>query len=88
MREALTRVNGTGFGYELEAPQQFLGGSDHMAFQSVGIPNITIAGSPPSGTHPDYHQPGDEADKIEIPAMRKATALIYQLTLELANRSW
>ena len=88
LRGALTRVNGMGFGYELEAPEQFLGGSDHVAFQNAGIPNITIAGSPPNGTHQDYHQPGDEADKIEIAAMRKATALIYQLTLELANRSW
>lgn len=86
LRDALTRVNEAGFGYELEAPERFLGGSDHMAFQAVGIPNITIAGSPPSGTHEDYHGPGDEADKIEIPAMRKATALIYELTLELANR--
>lgn len=86
LRDALTRVNEAGFGYDLEAPERFLGGSDHMAFQAVGIPNITIAGSPPSGTHEDYHGPGDEADKIEIPAMRKATALIYELTLELANR--
>ncbi len=86
LRDALTRVNEAGFGYELEAPERFLGGSDHMAFQAVGIPNITIAGSPPSGTHEDYHGPGDEADKIEISAMRKATALIYELTLELANR--
>jgi Zn-dependent M28 family amino/carboxypeptidase len=86
LRDALTRVNEAGFGYELEAPERFLGGSDHMAFHAVGIPNITIAGSPPSGTHEDYHGPGDEADKIEIPAMRKAAALIYELTLELANR--
>ena len=86
LREALGRANDTGFGYQLDVPENFLGGSDHMAFQAVGIPNITIAGSPPSGTHEDYHGPGDEADKIEIPAMRKATALIYELTLELANR--
>jgi len=86
LRETLTRVNGTGFGYQLDIPEKFLGGSDHVAFHNEGIPNITIAGSPPYGTHDDYHRPGDDADKIDISAMKKAVALIYELTLELANR--
>ena len=58
-----------------------------MPFHNVGIPNITIAGSPPYGTHDDYHRPGDDAEKIDIPAMRKAAALVYELTLALANRN-
>jgi len=86
LRSALTKVNEGAFDYQLDAPQEFIGGSDHAAFQGVGIPNITIAGSPPNGTHEDYHGAGDEAEKIEFPAMRKAAALIYALTVELANR--
>ena len=86
LRRTLSEVNQGGFDYELDVPEEFIGGSDHAAFQWVGIPNITIAGSPPNGTHEDYHGPGDEAEKIEFPAMRKAAALIYALTVELANR--
>jgi Zn-dependent M28 family amino/carboxypeptidase len=86
LRRSLSEVNQGGFDYELDVPEGFIGGSDHMAFQAVDIPNITIAGSPPSGTHEDYHGPGDEAEKIEFAAMRKAAALIYALTVELANR--
>lgn len=86
LREILTKVNGAGFDYSLDVPEKFFGGSDHSAFHNVGIPNITIAGSPPYGTHDDYHRPGDDADKIDFSAMRKAIALIYELTLELANR--
>jgi hypothetical protein len=86
LRGSLSEVNQGGFDYELDVPEEFIGGSDHMAFQAEDIPNITIAGSPPSGTHEDYHGPGDEAEKIEFAAMRKAAALIYALTVELANR--
>ncbi|MFC2161518.1 M28 family peptidase [Acidobacteriota bacterium] len=86
LRETLTKVNEAGFGYQLDVPEKFFGGSDHAPFHNAGIPNITIAGSPPYDTHDDYHRPGDDADKIDISAMRKAAALIYKLTLELANR--
>jgi Zn-dependent M28 family amino/carboxypeptidase len=86
MREAVHAANRQEFEYELEIPDRFMGGSDHIAFERAGIPNITFAGSPPYGTHEDYHQPGDDAEKIEIPAMRKAVAYIYEVVLELANR--
>ncbi|MFC1575683.1 M28 family peptidase [Gemmatimonadota bacterium] len=85
LRERVAVVNGRGFDYEWEIPEEFMGGSDHTAFHREGIPNITVAASPPYGTHPDYHQPGDEAEKIDIGAMRKAVAFIFELTLELAN---
>jgi Zn-dependent M28 family amino/carboxypeptidase len=86
LEKVLIKVNEMGFGYQLDIPERFQGGSDHVAFNSVGIPNITIAGSPPDGTHEDYHRPTDDAEKIDFAAMRKAAALIYELTMELANR--
>jgi Zn-dependent M28 family amino/carboxypeptidase len=86
LRETVHRINGDGFEYEWEIPDEFMGGSDHTAFERAGIPNITIAGSPPYGTHEDYHRPGDDPDRIEFGAMRKATVFIYQLMLDLANR--
>jgi Zn-dependent M28 family amino/carboxypeptidase len=86
LRSTLMEVNHQGFDYDWEIPDQFMGGSDHMAFHRAGIPNITVAASPPYGTHEDYHRPGDDAEKIDIPAMRKAVAFIYSLTWALANR--
>jgi len=85
MRRTIAEVNGTGFDYEWEIPEEFMGGSDHQAYEALGIPNITVAASPPYGTHEDYHRPGDDAEKIDVPGLRKATAFIYALTIHLAN---
>lgn len=86
MRRSLSEVNQGGFDYEMDVSEEFIGGSDDAAFQGVGIPNITLAGSPPRGTHEDYHRPGDEAEIIDFSAMRKAAMLICDLTVALANR--
>lgn len=86
MRQLVAEVNTHGFDYEWEIPDEFMGGSDHMAYEQAGIANVTVAASPPYGTHEDYHRPGDDPEKIDIPGMRKAAAFIYELTFALANQ--
>ncbi len=86
MRRLVAEVNRNGFDYEWEIPDEFMGGSDHMAYEQAGIANVTVAGSPPYGTHEDYHRPGDDPEKIDIAGMRKAAAFIYELTVALANQ--
>ena len=63
-------------------PNRYYYRSDHYNFASKGIPAIFFF----SGTHDDYHRPGDTPDKIDYPVMEKRSRHIFQLVWELANR--
>ncbi len=54
-----------------------LGGSDHNSFLKKGIP--AFAGMT-SGKHPDYHQPGDDAEKIKSDILQFVGDFIYHCT--------
>lgn len=56
--------------------------SDHYNFARNGIPIIFFF----DGIHADYHQPTDDADKIDYPLFEKRVQLIYATAWELANR--
>lgn len=56
--------------------------SDHYHFIKNNIPSIFFF----SGTHVDYHQPTDTAEKILYDLYRKRVQLIFHTTWELANR--
>ncbi len=62
-------------------PQRFYYRSDHYNFAKHGIPVIFYF----NGTHKDYHQPGDEVDKIDFPMLAKRSRLVYFTAWELAN---
>lgn len=66
---------------DLNDPQRFYYRSDHYNFAKNGIPSVFFF----SGTHEDYHQPGDEADKIEYDILEKRTRLAFMTAWELAN---
>jgi len=57
------------------------GGSDHQTFIRQDIPAFFFF----SGVHPDLHQPGDDADKIDYPKAEKVSRLTYLLACSLAN---
>lgn len=63
-------------------PQRFYYRSDHYNFAKNGIPSVFLF----SGTHVDYHKPGDDPDKIEYDALAKRTRLAFVIAWELANR--
>jgi hypothetical protein len=56
--------------------------SDQYHFAEHNIPVIFYF----SGLHPDYHRPGDTADKIEYTLLAERTRLIFHTAWELANR--
>jgi len=58
------------------------GGSDHNNFLSQGIP--AFAGMT-AGTHPDYHQPGDDPEKMDRDILQLTGDFIYQSSGKLAN---
>lgn len=63
-------------------PNRYYYRSDHYNFAERGIPAIFYF----SGTHEDYHQPTDDAHKIEFDKMERIARLVFYVTWELANR--
>ena len=55
--------------------------SDHFNFARKGVPILFFF----SGTHPDYHRPGDSPDKIDAEKESRVARLIFYLGLDVAN---
>lgn len=62
-------------------PEQFFFRSDHFHYAVNGIPIAFWF----SGVHEDYHQPGDEAHKIDYNKMEKIARTIFVTLLKLAD---
>jgi hypothetical protein len=57
--------------------------SDNWSFAQRGV----VAHSLSAGSlHQDYHQPGDEVDKLDVAHMTRIVRGLHEVTLELANR--
>jgi Zn-dependent M28 family amino/carboxypeptidase len=56
--------------------------SDHYNFAKHGVPVIYYT----SGLHADYHQPTDDVDKIDFPALAQRTQLVFHTAWALAQR--
>ena len=83
------RANETYVGLELDQtfnahddPNRFYFRSDHYNFAKHGVPVIFYF----SGVHEDYHQPGDEVQKIRFDLLRERTLLVFHTAWILANR--
>jgi hypothetical protein len=63
-------------------PNRFYYRSDHYNFAKNGVPSVFLF----TGTHADYHQPGDDVEKIEFDALAKRTQYAFAIAWELANR--
>ncbi|MGI9041890.1 MAG: M28 family peptidase [Gemmatimonadales bacterium] len=55
--------------------------SDHYNFARKGVPILFFT----SGTHPDYHQPTDAADRIDAEKASRLVRLLFHLGTEVAN---
>jgi hypothetical protein len=62
-------------------PERFFYRSDHIQYARKGIPIIFYF----TGTHADYHQPGDEVSKIDFAKYEAITRTIYVTLWELAE---
>jgi hypothetical protein len=61
--------------------ERFFFRSDHYNFARRGVPILFFF----NGTHPDYHGPGDQPEKIDADKQARLTRLVYYLALEVAN---
>jgi len=68
---------------DLWPAERFYMRSDHYQFARRGIPILFFF----NGTHPDYHKPSDEVDKIDADKTARVGRLIFYLGLEVANRT-
>ena len=62
-------------------PNSFYTRSDHYSYAAKGIPIAFFF----TGTHPDYHGPGDHADKILYPKLTRIAQLVYQAGFGVAH---
>jgi len=60
------------------------GGSDHSGFIELGIEALALMTSGGVG-HPDYHQSGDDTEKIDPAILAKTGQFVLQGVLNLAN---
>ena len=58
-----------------------VGRSDHMSFYNSKIPVLHFF----TGSHPDYHRPGDTWEKLNIEGMAQVTELVGGVARTLAN---
>ncbi len=61
--------------------ERFYFRSDHFNFARRGVPILFFF----SGTHEDYHQATDHADKIDAEKQARLTKLVFYVGLEVAN---
>lgn len=55
--------------------------SDHYNFARKGVPILFFT----SGTHPDYHQPSDEASRIDVEKQARLVQLLFYLGTQVAD---
>ncbi len=66
---------------DLWPEERFFFRSDHFNFARRGVPALFFF----NGVHADYHQPGDEADKIDAEKASRVIKLMFYLGLEIAD---
>ena len=67
---------------DINHPDRLYYRSDHWNFAKKNIPIIFYF----DGIHEDYHEPGDEVEKIEFDLLTKRTQCIFYTAWEIANR--
>jgi hypothetical protein len=61
--------------------KESIGPSDHTSFVLKGIPSVHLF----TGSHPDYHKPGDVAEKINFAGLKEIADLTETLVRRLAD---
>lgn len=68
---------------DLESQPSGSGPSDHASFHAAGIPVLHFF----TGTHPDYHRPGDDWERIDALGLERIIELVSTLVVTLATPS-
>ncbi|MCU0877397.1 MAG: M20/M25/M40 family metallo-hydrolase [Pirellulaceae bacterium] len=63
------------YGFTVSKHPGGFGPSDHSSFYGKKIPVLHLF----TGTHPDYHRPSDDSDKLNIEGMRRITDMLVDV---------
>lgn len=80
--DALTGLN-RAHGFDLASSGDGLPTSDHAAFLEKGIPSLHLF----TAGHPDYHQPGDVAEKVSLDGLTRVASFTADLVEYLGDGS-
>jgi hypothetical protein len=75
-------ARGNGLAMHLDWTDGKHGGSDYRAFARAGVPFIRFFGN----FFPDYHEPGDTADRLDPAQAQRVARFAFATAWELANR--
>jgi hypothetical protein len=78
--ELLDRVN-EDYGFEIGKQEDPWGSSDHYVFYGQGMPVMHFY----TNVHPDYHNPGDDWEKINAAGIVRVTEFAVDIAWELAK---
>jgi aminopeptidase YwaD len=70
------------YNFKLTFNDEGFGPSDHSSFYGKQIPVLFFF----TGTHPDYHRPSDDADKINFEGETKVVKYVYDVTSDIVNK--
>jgi hypothetical protein len=76
----LDRVNER-YGFKLTKLPRGAGPSDHASFYLRKVPVLHFF----TGTHKDYHRPGDDYDKLNVSGMRRIGEMVTEIAMALAE---
>lgn len=78
-------AQGIGFtiGVNSTFPANTIASSDHVSFLNAGVPAIHLF----SGVHEDYHQLGDNADKLDLAGMADVALWLEEAAVYLADNT-
>lgn len=69
-------------GLEVRKIKTGMGPSDHASFHRAGLPVLAFF----TGLHPDYHNPGDTADKVNAQGGARIARLVEEVVFTLVTR--
>ncbi|MEW6702266.1 MAG: M28 family peptidase, partial [Bacteroidota bacterium] len=67
------------YGFKLSFSDGGFGGSDHQSFSNKNIPVLFFF----TGTHPDYHKPSDDPEKINTYGVEKVASFVFDVALAI-----
>lgn len=68
-------------GFQLKMTPEGFGPSDHSSFYAKQIPVLHFF----TGNHSDYHRPGDDWEKINVPGMQRVADMMEKIVIDVAK---
>jgi hypothetical protein len=68
-------------GFQIKRESGGFGPSDHSSFYAVQVPVLHFF----TGLHNDYHRPSDDANKLNVPGIRRVSEMVAEAVVRIAD---